>query len=460
MSESISVQGSHRPMTVLVNGKPLVEYTESECGRDLMDIAGSFRISYFPRKSLAPFGQATPVSPTAVAEASRITEHDAVEVRVHGRTVLKGAVDDVQVRVDENGFQAAISGRDVTGNMVDCHANPTGPGEYRQITLANLVQSIASPFGIAVTTDVDIGAPFTLVALEPAETAMAAIERHSRQRGILVTSDGVGGIVLTTSGRTRAPDALRLPGNVHAMEARISSRGLFSDVWVKGAFRNLLRPVQAPLQAGSVPLSESLATDGYGADPSRQESAAILRWGHSINPAVRRYRPRVWLAATQSGGSVATQQSANPVDPNTTTTIPAAGAYRASSRQPRRKAMKPRSDNSPWTLQDQAEWRMRSTRAGASMRVYSVKGLRAPSGGLWLPNQIVLVQDDYLGIDGDMLIGAVTWVDGQDGYRTRISVVDPDAFDLTGDDDTRHNGLRRTRRARAFDGSSSTRTGS
>ncbi|GAN96900.1 hypothetical protein Geu3261_0126_003 [Komagataeibacter europaeus NBRC 3261] len=459
MSETISVHGSRRPMTVLVNGKPLVEYTEAECGRDLMDIAGSFRVSYFPRASLGGFGPATPVSPTAIAEASRITEHDAVEVRVHGQTVLKGSVDDVQIRVDGDQFQAAISGRDVTGDMVDCHANPTGPGEYRQITLANLVQSIASPFGIAVTTDVDIGAPFTLVALEPAETAMAAIERHSRQRGILVTSDGVGGIVLTTSGRTRAPDALRLPGNVHAMEARVSSRGLFSDVWVKGAFKSLSRPSRAPLQAGSAPLSEPLSSDANGSDPAQQEAAAILRWGHSINPAVRRYRPRVWLAATQSGGSAATQQSANPVDPNTTTTAPAAGAYRASSRKPRRKAMKPRSDNSPWTLQDQAEWRMRSTRAGASMRVYSVRGLKA-SGGLWLPNQLVLVQDDYLGINADMLIGAVTWVDGQDGYRTRISVVDPDAFDLTGDDDTHHNGLRRTRRSRAFDGSSSTRTGS
>jgi prophage tail gpP-like protein len=458
MSETVTVVGSRKPMTVKVNGRTLLEYTEAECGRDLADIAGSFRVSYFPRAALSGFGSATPVSQAGVAEAMRITEHDPVEVLIHGQTVMKGWVDDIQLRIDGDGFQAAISGRDVTGDLVDAHANPTGPGEYRQITLMNLVQTLCSPFSLAVSADIDVGAPFTLVALETAETAMAAIERHSRQRGILVTSDGIGGVVLTQSGQTRAPDSLRLPGNVHAMEGRISSRGRFSDVWVKGAFRNLQRPAQAPLSVGSAPLDAPLGASGAGPTPADQEAAATLRYGHAIDPVVRRYRPRVWLAATQSGGSAATQAAGNPVDPNGATTQVAAGAYRAGTRTPRRKAMTPRTDASPWTLQDQAEWRMRSTRAQASMRVYSVKGLKTPRG-LWLPNQLVLVQDQYAGIDCDMLIGAVTWVDGQDGYRTRISVVDPDSYDLTGDEDTRHNGLRRTKRARAFDGSATTRAG-
>ncbi|WP_010512384.1 Mu P family protein [Komagataeibacter europaeus] len=54
---------------------------------------------------------------------------------------------------------------------------------------------------------------------------MSTIEKLSRQRGVLVTSDGVGGIVLTQAGSTRAPGRLALPGNVYRMESRVSARG-------------------------------------------------------------------------------------------------------------------------------------------------------------------------------------------------------------------------------------------
>lgn len=459
-TETITVHGSHRPMVVRIGGRELVEYTSAEVGRDLADIAGQFRIGYFPRYDMNAFGDSSPppVSKAGLAEALHISEHDPVEILIYGQTVLKGWVDDIQIRTQGSNFEAWITGRDVTGDLVDGTANPTGPGEYRMVTLAKLVQTICMPFGFTVAADVDVGTPFTLVALEPAETAMAAIERHSRQRGILVTSDGVGGVVLTKSGQTRAPDSLRHPGNVHAMEARLSSRGRFSDVYVKGSFNSHLRPAQSPLKAGAAPLETPQNGAGGQLSPDQAEAAATLRWGHAIDPDVRRFRPRVFLSATQSGGSVATQQAANPVDPNSTTQPVASTAYRGYGRKARRKAMKPRTDATPWTMQDQAEWRMRSTRAGAAMRVYSVVGLRASNGALWLPNQLVLVQDHFAGIDQDMLIGAVTWVAAQDGYRTRISVVDPDAYDLTGDMDTRHNGLRRTKHARAFDGSAAGRT--
>ena len=327
-TETITVTGGQRPMVVRVNGRELVEYTSAEVGRDLANIAGEFRISYFPRAALDEFGISTdvPVSKAGVAEVARITEHDPVEILVHGRTVLKGWVDDIQLRQEGGSFEAAITGRDVTGNLVDATANPTGPGEYRKVTLPNLVHTLCNPFGLTVSSDVEVGAPFTRVAREQAETAMAAIERHSRQRGILVTSDGVGGVLLTQSGQTRAPDSLRNPGNVHAMEARLSSRGRFSDVWVKGSFNSLLRPAQSPLKAGGAPLDAPVSSSRAQLTPAQAEAAATLRWGHAIDPDVRRYRPRAFLSATQSGGSVATQQAAHPVDPNGSPTRVASGA--------------------------------------------------------------------------------------------------------------------------------------
>ena len=458
-TDTVTVVGGSRPMTIRIGARELVEYTQAEVGRDLADIAGQFRISYFPRHDMAAFGDSTqpPASKTALAEVLHISEHDPVEIRVHGRVVLRGWVDDIQLQMGGDQFQAVISGRDVTGDLVDSTANPLGPGEYRQVTLSNLVHTLCTPFGITVSADADIGAPFTLVAIEPAETAMAAIERHSRQRGILVTSDGVGGVVLTKSGRTRAPEALTNPGNVHAMEARLSSRGRFSDVFVKGSFNSLLRPPGVALSAGDAPLDAPLSVSAGEMTPAQAEAAATLRYGHAIDPDVRRHRPRTFLSSTQSGGSVAAQNTANPTDPNGASTSAAMAGYRGTARtsRARRKAMAPRVDTAPWTLQDQAQWRLRSTRAGAVMRVYSVVGLRAASGDIWLPNQLVLVRDRFSGIDCDMLIGAVTWVAAQDGYRTRISVVDADSYDLSGDIDRRHNGLRHAKQTTTYDGSAS-----
>ena len=78
-------------------------------------------------------------------------------------------------------------------------------------------------------------------------------------------------------------------------------------------------------------------------------------------------------------------------------------------------------------------------------RVYIVPGLRNAAGDLWKPNQLVTVTDCYGGIDQDMLIAAVTWVAEEGRYETRISVVDPDAFDLTGDEDHTKPGARKAK---------------
>lgn len=51
-----------------------------------------------------------------------------------------------------------------------------------------------------------------------------------------------------------------------------------------------------------------------------------------------------------------------------------------------------------------------------------------------------------------MLIGAVTYVDAPDGEVTRISVVERDSYDLTGDMDHGHNGARRSGHVVAHDG--------
>jgi len=438
-----------RPMVVRVNGKPLTLWTSCEVGRDLANIAGTFRIDYYDE------GRADAALAMA-QEVATIRENEAVEIKVAGVVVLRGWIDSLQLDIEADRVSASVSGRDVTGDLVDCHANPLGPGEYRMITLDKVVGSIAGPFGLSASVDVDVGAPFTLVAVETAEPAMATIEGLSRQRGVLVTSDGIGGIVLTQAGTTRAKTSLSMPGNCRRASYTAQPQQRFSDYWVKGAFNSLLRPSSATLGPGSSPASAPGAAPAAGPSFSATEAAAALRYGHSVDPDVRRWRPRVWQTKTQSGASAATQNSANPaLDAASagSTAVPgtASAAYHGHKRRAKRSRSALRTDASPWTLQDQADWRNRTARAHAIARVYTVPSLTDPDGALWLPNQLVTVSDRYTMVEGDMLIGAVTWAASGEHYETRISVVPPDCYDLTGDTEV---GMRKGASVRAWAGTS------
>ncbi|WP_133058433.1 phage baseplate assembly protein [Acetobacter cibinongensis] len=432
-----------RLMTVMIGGKVLKTWSACEVGRDVADIAGAFRITYLDTaRAYDALGGDTP-------EFARVREHDPVTIKIRGEVVLKGFVDNIQLRLADSQLEAIISGRDVTGDMVDCCTNPVGPGEYRQIDLVTVVGKLASPYGIAVQSEIDPGAPFTLVAVDPGERTMQTVEKLSRQRGVLVVSDGIGGLRLTKAGTTRAPEDLRIGDNIEEIDAQIDVREHYSDIWIKGAFKSVLRPKKAALDASAAPLTDTPGAAPAAPTHTKTESQAVVRYGHAIDPTVKRYRPAVFLAATQSGGSEAAQTATDvPLDSAaqglSADTGPAPMAYHAGSRRAARTARKPRTDASPWTLQDQADWRMRTTRAHGTMRIYTVAGLAARNGDLWKPNALVYVHDPYSGLDQDMLIGAVTYVDDESGYKTRISVVPPDTYDLTGDNDRVKKGTRRS----------------
>lgn len=71
----------------------------------------------------------------------------------------------------------------------------------------------------------------------------------------------------------------------------------------------------------------------------------------------------------------------------------------------------------------------RNMRAGRSERlVYEVAGWRNAEGNLWRPNTRVRVQDDWLGVDAELLITRVTHVFDARRYRTTLELTRPEAF--------------------------------
>lgn len=79
---------------------------------------------------------------------------------------------------------------------------------------------------------------------------------------------------------------------------------------------------------------------------------------------------------------------------------------------------------------DRAIWE-RNVRAGRGSRaVYTLTGWQHASG-LWLPNNLVRVEDDYLGFNGDLILARVTFtLDEASGSLAELDVCRPEAFDV------------------------------
>lgn len=86
-------------------------------------------------------------------------------------------------------------------------------------------------------------------------------------------------------------------------------------------------------------------------------------------------------------------------------------------------------DANPATAQERAEWEA-SVRLGQSAQAeITVQGWRqSPGGALWLPNLLVGVRAPWLRLDGEMLIREVTFIKGEGGTVTQLSLVSPLAF--------------------------------
>jgi hypothetical protein len=88
-----------------------------------------------------------------------------------------------------------IAGRSRTADLIDCQSEVEG-GEFRNSDLAAIARAVAQPFGVQVVAEADVGAPFDLVAMEKTETVFAFLERLARLRGVLLTDDPQGRLVI------------------------------------------------------------------------------------------------------------------------------------------------------------------------------------------------------------------------------------------------------------------------
>ncbi len=361
-----------------IEGVPYDRWNSAACDRNLKDFSGSYDFSMRDvRQSNGTFQYAS------TGPLLKIKLGQKVEVLVDGEVQIVGFLEGVERDVDESRAEIRISGRDKTGDLVDCAALDDGPAEFKNVKLEEAVKRIAAPYGITVRSEIDTGEPFARYGLDLSETAFSAIEKGARGRHALVLSDGVGGIVITRTGKTRAPADLNMPGNVKRSHGKFGHFKRHSKHTVHGQGEKAGKSRSGkPLDSTAEPLSPGDRHEGDGSATAMERKGTAAK-GVAADDEIKRHRPIVHLARTKSDHA-----SAN----------------------------------------DEADGRMRKARAESEELTHTVVGFGV-DGKLWKVNQMASVSDDYQDIYRDLLITRVKNRQDEGGKLTELTLMSPEAFD-------------------------------
>jgi prophage tail gpP-like protein len=128
----------------------------------------------------------------------QILPNDPCQIYIDSNKVIDGYIDSVKPQLLETGNLINISGRDKTGDLVDC-AVVHKTGEWNGLKLDRIIKEICAPFKIEVTVDkeIDVGDAIPFFRIEQGMTAFEAIEKLCSLRGFMAVANSSGGIVIT-----------------------------------------------------------------------------------------------------------------------------------------------------------------------------------------------------------------------------------------------------------------------
>ncbi|WP_211452626.1 phage baseplate assembly protein [Collimonas antrihumi] len=189
-------------VVVTVNGRNYEGWIESSIERSIENISSRFTIPV----------TFVPGSPPD------IQRQDDIKVLVNETLVVTGTVLAAEpfYKRDDCGFK--IEGRSRTGDLVGCSAMYQG-GQWKSANLDQIARDLCTPFGIEVVADTNMGAPLSDFKIEHCETVVATLSRAARIRGVLMTTNARGQLLLTKAGKARSHGAIVRGQNVISMES-------------------------------------------------------------------------------------------------------------------------------------------------------------------------------------------------------------------------------------------------
>lgn len=242
-------------LKLLVNGKAFEGWQQISVKRSMKAISGSFELAVVDKWA-------------EDQTAWQIKPGDSCTLMIGEDTLVTGYVDAVSSSIDATTKRVAVSGRDKTGDLVDCSADHK-TGSISNVTLLELAKKLAAPFGVGVKALVTSSEKWPAWKIQQGESIFESIERAARLRGVLLMNDGAGNLVITRAATARASSELVQGDNILSAEAEFSMKERFSRYTVKA--------------------------QGMGLDETNPETDFSMT-GSASDAGVSRHRPMVIVA--------------------------------------------------------------------------------------------------------------------------------------------------------------------
>lgn len=245
-------------MTVEIRsaGKKYGAWTEAFVRTSLEESAGQFRLvlSSFDPETESPLD---------------LNAQDECSIWVEGTKVITGIIERMTVRDSVDGTLCVVEGRSKAGQLADCSV-ATATGRFKRRTPLQIAQALAQPYGATVV----LGSGVTLTrqvstwTAKASETIHSAIERLTREDGLLVTDDAEGRVVLD-----RVPQSGAVSQVIRSGEAPV--------LWVESV-----------VDVTDVFSAYHCRGQSYGTDNDSGEAVASPS-GYAADPDVSLHRPTV-----------------------------------------------------------------------------------------------------------------------------------------------------------------------
>lgn len=176
---------------LIVNGLRYQGWKSARVTRSLESIAGSFDLEVSERWDNN--------DPWPIAEG------DTCRIEVAGEIVIEGFIDKRRKSGTATSRTLSYSGRDRAADLADCSA--ITKWTFRDVDVVGLATELARPHGIRVSVQAGLGAVLAKnkkIVVSPGDTGWEVISKVAAAAGVLVVSDGAGGILITRSSKERA----------------------------------------------------------------------------------------------------------------------------------------------------------------------------------------------------------------------------------------------------------------
>lgn len=210
-----------------------------------------------------------------------IAPGDECQLNLGGEVMVTGYVDEVNYSLSGETRDLTVSGRDKTGDLVDC-SFVEKTNQWRGSDAGSIASALAAPFGIPVKAEGGEG-EIKNFKVEPGETAFEAIARLCKLKGLLAWPDNTGGLNLGPAGAESLGLTIDETDCI-SMAVTYSFLDRYSDYEVKGQ-----RPT---------------VNDGRDAGKAKDDTQVKET---AKDPAVNRYRPL--LLISEGAGAEAAERA-------------------------------------------------------------------------------------------------------------------------------------------------------